>query len=123
MTGLEIHEAWAAFRPNDSSRLPMGKSGLEQAAIIWSQWLKYCAGKQLLWDKATPLDVQNFLDQLKPRTTRPRPAASPVTTKRYWRVVNDIYAHAAPKRSSLPIRAFSMTSCRLSAKSLWHSIR
>lgn len=97
MTGLQLYEAWAVFRPIDSSRLPMGKSGLEQAAIIWRQWLIYCAGKQLAWDQATKLDVRNFLNQLKPRTTRPRPTASPVTVKRYWRIVNDLYAYAVLK--------------------------
>lgn len=97
MTGLELYKAWAAFRAIDSSRLPMGKSGLEQAAIIWNQWLIYCAGKQLSWDKATKFDVRDFLNQLKPRTTRPRPNASPVTVKRYWRVVNDLYAYAVLK--------------------------
>jgi integrase len=94
MTGLEIYEAWAAFRPIDSSRLPMGKAGLEQSAVVWKQWLIYCAGKQLPWDKATKEDIRDFLDKLKPRTTRPRPTASPVTVKRYWRIVNDLYAYA-----------------------------
>ena len=86
--------AWKVARLADTHRKPMGASGLVQTEFVWRKWLAFCACRGLAWDAAGSLDVQAFAGNVSPRKLTTSAQVSPVTLRRYWRIVNDVYAHA-----------------------------
>ena len=93
-SGLAFFEAWRTARLLDRHRKPMGAVGLSQAAFVWHKWLAFCSGCGLDWRQALPADVRAFAGTLTPRRLGTSLVVSPVTLKRYWRILNDLYAHA-----------------------------
>src|SRR5256885_14309343 len=94
MTGDDFFALWQAFRVRDKNRKPIGQSGLRHAELIWRMWLLYCAEKHLDWITAVPDDVNDFVTHIEPITNRAQRTRSQVTVRRYWRILNDLYAHA-----------------------------
>lgn len=97
MTGEDFYQGWAQFRATDKSRKRIGAVGLTQAKVVWHKWLMHCANSEIHWDTATAVDVQAFVCAIKPRTTRGDGEPSPVTLRRYWRILFDLYAYARLK--------------------------
>ncbi|MDH6186781.1 site-specific integrase [Polaromonas sp. CG_23.6] len=91
--GMAFFEGWQSSRLLDSHRKPMGAAGLGQAGFVWRKWLAFCTGRDVSWQAASPGDVQSFAGDISPRKPGAR-AVSPVTLRRYWRILNDLYAHA-----------------------------
>jgi site-specific recombinase XerD len=86
--------AWKAARLADGHRKPMGIFGLAQAEFVWRKWLSFCALRSLSWDAAGPADVQAFAGAVSPRKLTTAAQVSPVTLRRYWRILHDLYAYA-----------------------------
>ena len=91
--GMDFFEIWKASRLLDTHRKPMGATGLGQAGFVWRKWLAFCTGRGIDWQAASPDDVQAFAGDIAPRKPGAR-AVSPVTLRRYWRILNDLYAYA-----------------------------
>ena len=70
----------------------MGAAGLTQAALVWRHWLAFCTVHNVAWNAARCLDVARFCQAISPRSSLKK--TSPVTQRRYWRVLRDLYAHA-----------------------------
>ena len=94
IAGLAFFAAWRTARLLDRHRKPMGAAGLGQAEFVWRRWLAFCSGCGLDWRGALPGDVRAFAGTLTPRRLGTSLAVSPVTLRRYWRILNDLYAHA-----------------------------
>lgn len=92
LDGLVLFEAWKAARLQDVHRKPMGTTGLEQADFLWRKWLGFCAARRITWQTAAPADVRAFSGDITPRGGAGQ--VSPVTLRRYWRLLNDLYAYA-----------------------------
>jgi len=98
-SGLAFFAAWSVARLEDTHRKPMGASGLGQAEFIWRKWLGFCVLRGIAWDGAGPDDVQAFAGAVSPRKLTTSAAVSPVTLRRYWRILNDLYAYAVLSRT------------------------
>jgi integrase/recombinase XerC len=94
LSGQDHFEAWSALRLLDKHRKPMGASGLQQTELVWRKWLVFCDERAVDWKQAQAQDVRAFSEGVNPRTTRASRKVSPVTVKRYWRIVSEIYAFA-----------------------------
>ena len=97
--GLAFFAAWKATRLADRHRKPMGAFGLAQAEFVWRKWLSFCALRRLSWDAAGPADVQAFAGAVSPRKLTTSAQVSPVTLRRYWRILHDLYAYAVLSRT------------------------
>ena len=75
----------------------MGAVGLAQAGFIWGKWLAFCTVRGIDWLGAAPGEVHAFAGDISPRKPGAR-AVSPVTLRRYWRILSDLYAHAVLTR-------------------------
>jgi len=84
--------SWQAARLASKDLKPMGAAGLTQAALVWRHWLAFCTAHGVAWDAARSLDVARFCQAIGPRSSLKK--TSPVTRRRYWRVLRDLYAHA-----------------------------
>jgi site-specific recombinase XerC len=93
LTGLAFFDAWQAARLLDKHRKPMGAVGLAQAGFVWRKWLAFCTVHGMDWIAAAPDQVRAFASTVSARKPGSR-AASPITLRRYWRILNDLYAHA-----------------------------
>jgi site-specific recombinase XerD len=93
-SGLAFFDAWKAARLADGHRKPMGAFGLAQAEFVWRKWLGFCALRSLSWDAARPADVQAFAGDVTPRKLTTSAQVSPVTLRRYWRILHDFYVFA-----------------------------
>ena len=91
--GRAFFEAWQSNRLLDTHRKPMGAVGLAQAGFVWRKWLAFCSVRGIDWQAVGAGDVQAFASDISPRKPGAR-AVSPVTLRRYWRILNDLYAHA-----------------------------
>lgn len=94
LDGMAFFEAWKTARLQDKHRKPMGEIGLRQAEFIWRRWLAFCTAQATGWQAATPGDVRAFSRQVSPRKMGVASEVSPVTLRRYWRILNDLYAYA-----------------------------
>jgi integrase/recombinase XerC len=97
-SGLAFFAAWKVARLADGHRKPMGAFGLAQAEFVWRKWLSFCALRSCSWDAAGPADVQDFAGAVSPRKLTTSAQVSPVTLRRYWRILNDLYAYAVLSR-------------------------
>ncbi|CAM3838952.1 site-specific integrase [Polaromonas hydrogenivorans] len=84
--------SWQAARLARADLKPMGAAGLAQAGLVWRHWLAFCTVHSIAWDAARSLDVARFCESIGPRSSLKK--TSPVTRRRYWRVLRDLYAHA-----------------------------
>ena len=84
--------SWQGARLARSDLKPMGTAGLAQASLVWRHWLAFCSAHAVAWDAARSLDVARFCQAIGPRSSLKN--TSPVTRRRYWRVLRDLYAHA-----------------------------
>jgi integrase/recombinase XerC len=91
--GTAFFQAWRASRLLDTHRKPMGASGLHQAEFIWGKWLAFCSVRGTCWHKALPADIRAFAGDITPRKLSTAIQVSPVTLRRYWRILNDLYAY------------------------------
>ncbi|MDO8773501.1 MAG: site-specific integrase [Burkholderiaceae bacterium] len=88
----EFFLSWQAARLTNKDLKPMGAAGLRQAELVWRQWLAFCTGCGVAWDAARSVDIARFTQAIGPRSSLKK--TSPVTMRRYWRVLRDLYAHA-----------------------------
>lgn len=84
--------SWQAARLARTDLKPMGRAGLQQASLVWRHWLAFCSVHGVAWDTAQSTDIALFCQSISPRS--PLKKTSPVTRRRYWRVLRDLYAHA-----------------------------
>ena len=96
LDGMALFEAWKAARLQDTHRKPMGATGLEQAQFLWRKWLAFCGARRITWQTAQAPDVRAFSGDITPRGGAGQ--VSPVTLRRYWRLLNDLYAYALLSR-------------------------
>jgi site-specific recombinase XerD len=84
--------SWQAARLASKELKPMGAAGLTQASLVWRHWLAFCTVQSVAWDAAQSADIARFCQSIGPRSSLKK--TSPVTRRRYWRVLRDLYAHA-----------------------------
>ena len=84
--------SWQAARLVNADLKPMGPAGLKQAELVWRHWLAFCTARGVVWSAAQSSDIEGFLSGIGPRSTLKK--TSPVTRRRYWRVLRDFYAFA-----------------------------
>ena len=84
--------SWQAARLARTDLKPMGAAGLIQASLVWRHWLAFCTVQGVAWDGARSADIARFCQAIGPRSSLKK--TSPVTRRRYWRVLRDLYAHA-----------------------------
>ena len=94
LSGMAFFDAWHAVRLADKHRKPMGAVGLAQADFVWRKWLAFCTVQGTDWLGAAPYQVRTFAGTVSARKPGAASAVSPVTLRRYWRILNDLYAHA-----------------------------
>jgi integrase/recombinase XerC len=94
MTGNELFYFWQTARLADEHRKPIGAPGLQQTELVWRKWLLFCEDLPVDWTQAKANDVRAFVMDIDPRTKRAGRKVSPVTVRRYWRILHDLYAHA-----------------------------
>jgi site-specific recombinase XerC len=88
--------SWRAARMARTDLKPMGEAGLTQAGLVWRHWLAFCTVHSVAWDAVRSLDVARFCQSIGPRSSLKK--TSPVTRRRYWRVLRDLYDHALASR-------------------------
>ena len=88
--------SWQAARLANKDLKPMGAAGLTQASLVWRHWLAFCSTHALAWDEVRSVDIAGFCQAIGPRSSFKK--TSPVTLRRYWRVLRDLYAHALASR-------------------------
>ena len=87
--------SWQGARLASADLKPMGPAGLKQAELVWRHWLAFCTARGVVWTAAQSSDIEGFLSGIGPRATRSAlKKTSPVTQRRYWRVLRDFYAFA-----------------------------
>ena len=84
--------SWQAARLVRPDLKPMGAAGLSQAGLVWRHWVAFCAVHSIDWQAARSADIARFCEHISPRSKSRK--TSPVTRRRYWRVLRDLYAHA-----------------------------
>ena len=88
--------SWQAARLARTDLKPMGAAGLTQASLVWRHWLAFCTVHSVAWDAAQSADIDRFCQSIGPRSSLKK--TSPVTRRRYWRVLRDLYDHALASR-------------------------
>ena len=88
--------SWQAARLANKDLKPMGAAGLTQASLVWRHWLAFCTVHSVAWYEAQSADIVRFCQAISPRSSLKK--TSPVTRRRYWRVLRDLYAHALDSR-------------------------
>ena len=87
--------SWQTARLASADLKPMGPAGLKQAELVWRYWLAFCTARDFVWSAAQSSDVEGFLSGIGPRSTLKK--TSPVTRRRYWRVLRDFYDFAVAR--------------------------
>ena len=88
--------SWQGARMVNPDLKPMGAAGLTQASLVWRHWLAFCTVHSVAWDAASTADIATFCQSIGPRSSLKK--TSPVTRRRYWRVLRDLYDHALASR-------------------------
>lgn len=98
-TEAELLADWLAHCGTDE-RDPIGPKGEPAYRYFWNTWLQYLKtgahGRQpepLAWHEVQALDVLGFL-RSGPRARQSGARVSEITRRRYWRLLERIYAHA-----------------------------
>lgn len=87
-----LYRDWAAHRVV-CPHTPLSPASVAKYRTIWDRWVHHLTGQQRDWHTATAQDVDRFLSDLRRRRNAGE-AASPVSRRRYWRVLMQIYAYA-----------------------------
>jgi site-specific recombinase XerC len=85
-------EAWARVR-QASPEDPLSPTSVAKYRTIWDRWIAHLAMGDVAWSQARAGDIDAFLKDLRRRSDSARPA-SPVSRRRYWRILMEVYAHA-----------------------------
>ena len=119
--------SWQAARLARTDLKPMGAAGLTQGSLVWRHWLAFCTAHGVVWDAAQSADIARFCQAIGPRSSLKK--TSPVTRRRYWRVLRDLYAHALavglvalnPAEGAQPLATERVPSLALSAP-MWAAL-
>ena len=84
--------SWQTARLANKGLKPMGAAGLTQTSLVWRHWLAFCTVHAVAWEAAQSVDIAQFCQSIGPRSSLKK--TSPVTRRRYWRVLRDLYAYA-----------------------------
>jgi site-specific recombinase XerC len=91
MNHTELFDHYLRHRESIGDRLsPTSES---KYGAIWSAWGQFLAGKDLLWQDATPALLEEFIAAIAPRNRR-LPQSSNVSHNRYWRAIQAVYEHS-----------------------------
>lgn len=88
-------ESWAAGAVS-RKRMHLCPRSVKQYSSTWFNWIASLPA-HTPWEKAAPDQVSDYLHKLNASSTArhgSQRTASPVTQRRYWRMLRDIYAHA-----------------------------
>lgn len=88
----EAFSAWARTR-EASAHDPLSPFSVKKYRAIWDRWIAHLSTSDLSWTAATASDIEAFLVDLRRRADHSA-QASPVSRRRYWRILMDVYAHA-----------------------------
>lgn len=96
---IAYFEAWASAAASRKTK-GLKEQSIQHYRSTWMNWIAWLPAGTT-WMTASPQDVSKYLGQLT-ASARARQrahnqtvrAASPVTRRRYWRVLRDIYSHA-----------------------------
>lgn len=111
---------WKLFRSACTSgdqnprfrKKPMGNSGFRQMSLVWNKWTAFCAARNINWSEAREADVEGYLQSIKTRGRTMLTADigdvsvaqgavksdSRVTIRRYWRILDELYAFGLEER-------------------------
>lgn len=91
----EVFEHWVRARARDP-REPLSTHSAAKYRSVWRAWLRFLASQRPTrrWYGARADDVSRFVESLSPRRSTTH-APSPVSRRRYWRVLERIYDHAS----------------------------
>lgn len=91
----EVFEHWVRARARDP-REPLSTHSAAKYRSVWRAWLRFLASQRPArrWYGARADDVSRFVDSLSPRRSTTQ-APSPVSRRRYWRVLERVYDHAS----------------------------
>lgn len=115
-TAEELVDGWIAHcsrLPGANQLQPENARPYRLVWLSWCRWLDERAPHPLSWAKATPADVTHFLQHSPvPKAQHVTGFASDITRRRYWRVLQRIYAFAVsqqqlaanPVRDDLPLK-------------------
>lgn len=89
----QVFLGWAEGRRHfaKGSKRSLSDKSLEDYFFIWRSWLRWLTGQQLGWKEADEGQARRFLEQLSTRSGARTAAASTVTQRRYWRVLDQFY--------------------------------
>ena len=102
MDAKSLFEHWRALRGSDNYD-PLSKPGARSYEAIWLSWTRWLSerepgpdGQHTGYLDASAIDIANFLvSGPSPRSARrARKPLSDITRRRYWRVIDSVYAHA-----------------------------
>lgn len=105
MDAEQLFKNWLAHeaaKPRD----PLKPQSAAPYAAVWMAWCRYISGRKLhtpagertmTWMDAGPIEVQQFLQvrEGQPAAHNPGRQLSEVTRRRYWRLLERVYAYAA----------------------------
>ena len=118
---------WQYARLASRDLKPMGLAGLEQAELVWRHWLAFCTVQGVAWHAAQSAHIQGFLSGIGPRSTLKK--TSPVTQRRYWRVLRDFYAYAVVREimasnpaDSVQPAATERVPSLVFSPNMWHAL-
>lgn len=118
----QVFEAWLTVRSEDS-RDPLSPEAAKPYRYIWLSWCQWLRSKSLPeFHRATAEHVLSFLDQgPSPASGRVSKSApiSPITRRRYWMVLKDVYEFACAREwvTSNPFKSMSESDRPASEKS------
>lgn len=88
----QVFAAWAAMRSVIALR-PLSADSIASYRSIWNGWCEFVATQNRSWNSANSNDVRGYIESLSASRTG-KSNASPVTQKRYFRVLKEIYGCA-----------------------------
>lgn len=87
-----VFAAWSGMRSVIALRT-LSADSIQSYRSIWNSWCEFVAQRGCTWSGVDSADVRIFLETL-PSSSATRSGASPVTQKRYFRVLKEIYGCA-----------------------------
>ena len=97
--GDDFFDLWLAFRQRDPYDPVCATATRRLYTSIWTLWLRHLSHRAVHWMDASPLDVAQFLKQLKARRAQTDDGrvrlVSEVSQKRYWQLLHWVYDHAS----------------------------
>lgn len=87
-TAAELFEQWFNSHPKKLSKHTYVVYG-----HVWNGFIGFLSEQSLLWTQANTVTIDAYLAGVLPMR-KDHTASSPVTRRRYWRVLRDVYTHA-----------------------------